>query len=515
MKKARFILGILITAILTTAILAFAACGNDTDPQSGKVKGVSLPDTRVTINLFNQIIPKFEPANATNKEGTWSSDKKDVVRVEQDGTVYTEENADPDDPTKNSAVITFITDDGGSIATCTVTVTNEALSITELPPLKETFKDYFMMGNIFDPYSERANPATGIVTVSGDVTKEPPYKITKPYLTHHYNALTHQNIMKPQDMCGRQNPTPGVYDETNIASARGMIDAAYAAGIKIQGHCLLWHQQIPTWQQNLRTSSESREAILGYLREYITDIVTKFKDKKIYAWDVLNEAFPDGIQATANWRDSIRQVGDSQSSNPWYVAGNKALGADFVYEGFLAARNADPSVILYYNDYNLDSVGKRTMVYNMVRDVNNRYKEEHPEANGRLLIEGIGMQSHHNGGVTPKAISDSLDKFRELDDNIRISISELDLLAQNSYDDYNSNVPVTDAMLLKQADLYGEYFKVFLKNSDIIERVSFWGVSDGTSWRRNGQPLIFDRDYKAKLAYYKILEALKDYEENN
>jgi len=324
--------------------------------------------------------------------------------------------------------------------------------------------------------------------------------------------------MKPNYLCGRTpgGAVPGEYDAANIATAKRMIDAAHAKGIKIQGHCLLWHSQIPAWQASLRTSSDTKEQVLAYLKEYITYVVNEFKGS-IYAWDVLNEVFKDGVSAGSDWKKTAMRDGDS--GNPWYMK----LGADFVYEGFLAARLADPDIILYYNDYSLDQVGKATMVRNMVRDVNNQYATEHPEANGRKLIEGIGMQSHHNSGVTAADVKKTLDLFRPL--GVKISISELDVLAQ-SWSEYDAKptVPVTTAGLLKQANQYGEFFKVFLDNADIIERVTFWGVSDINSWRSSGLPLPFtgERDgegwfaplkpesVKAKPAYYKIINALEE-----
>jgi endo-1,4-beta-xylanase len=304
----------------------------------------------------------------------------------------------------------------------------------------------------------------------------------------------------------------GQYNETNIATAKRMIAAARAKGIKIQGHTLLWHSQLPTWQNNLRTSPDTQEQVLGYLKEYVTYIVNEFKGS-IYAWDVLNEVFKDGVSASSNWKTNAMRDG-ATDGNPWYMK----LGADFVYEGFLAARLADPDTILYYNDYSLDGVGKATMVRDMVRDVNAQYATEHPEANGRLLIEGIGMQSHHNANVTAAAITNTLKLFRPL--GVKISISELDLLAQ-TWSDYDAKRDVTTAGLLKQAEMYGQYFQVFLENSDIIERVTFWGVSDASSWRSSGKPLPFDgtregwtlipESVKAKPAYYKIIEALENY----
>jgi len=483
-----------IALLLTASILAMTSCQNESDNKTPtiSVTGISLEKDSLILTIYasRQLKLTFEPSDATNKQVIWTSSNPNVASVSDDGTVTALNYTDATTGT-GSATITATTDDGGFTATCNVTATMAAQeNISAIPPLKDSFKNYFMMGNIFDP---------------GDVPNTEPYTINKPYLTRHYNILTHQNTMKPVYLCGS---APGLYNDANIATAKRMIEAAHAQNIKIQGHCLLWHSQLPTWQNNLRTSSDTREQVLSYLKDYITDIVTKFKGS-IYAWDVLNEVFPDNVSAGDNWKDVMRS---GSEGNPWYIK----LGADFVYEGFLAARMADPDTVLYYNDYSLDNVGKATMVRNMVRDVNARYAQEYPQANGRKLIEGIGMQSHHNSSVSATAIKNTLTLFRAL--RVKISISELDLLAQN-WNDYDSQKAVTITGLFNQANQYGDYFKVFLDNADIIERVTFWGVSDAASWRSRGQPLPFEgkregfslilESIKAKPAYYKIIEALK------
>ena len=50
-----------------------------------------------------------------------------------------------------------------------------------------------------------------------------------------------------------------------------------------------------------------------------------------------------------------------------------------------------------------------------------------------------------------------------------------------------------------------EFFGLFLKHSNIITRVTAWGVTDGDSWKNNfpvpgrvDYPLLFDRDCRPK-----------------
>jgi len=304
-------------------------------------------------------------------------------------------------------------------------------------------------------------------------------------------VLTAENNMKPSYLVNGVNSSTVTWNNGNLTTADNMVNAARTSGFKVVGHTLLWHSQNASWM----TSSN---CTLANMKTYITDVVTHFKGK-IYSWDVLNEVFPDGVSATADWKTAMR------TNNPWFAS----QGYSFVYEGFLAARLADPDAILYYNDYNLDNTGKATMVRNMVRDVNQQYATAYPDAN-RKLIEGIGMQSHHNTNVQGSSIKASLDIFKQL--GIKISISELDVLAQgysSAVDTGPNKAPAAGNDLTRQATKYGEYMTVFLQYSDIIERVSLWGVTDDKSWRSAGQPLLFDKDGKAKAAYYKFVEALK------
>ena len=251
-----------------------------------------------------------------------------------------------------------------------------------------------------------------------------------------------------------------------------------------------------------------KETALAAMKKYITDVVTHFKGK-IYSWDVLNEAFPDDASG-GDWKTAMRQ------ENPWF----KAISYEFVYEAYLAARKADSGAILYYNDFNTDQSGKATLIRDMVREVNQKYltSGDKPagEAAGRLLIEGIGMQEHHNLGVSASSIRTTLNLFKDI--GVKVAVSEIDVLGYQSYSDINSaggqgankhtSSNVTNNQLLTQAQRYKEYMAVYMEFKDIIERISIWGVTDNSSWRSSGLPLLFDPNGKAKPAYYKFVEGI-------
>jgi endo-1,4-beta-xylanase len=473
----------------------------EADPSYKPVTGFSLGKTSTTLTLYSgeQLEWTLSPANASNKNITWTSSNANVAAVDANGKItaagvtanlssnYTVT------PATGSAVITAKTADGGFTAAITVNTTMTPQNdLMTLPPMKDQFANYFLMGNI---------AVTNDADAGGTA-------ITKQSLLRHYNILTAENNMKPSYYGNNPN-------SLSFTGSDRFVNAARASGFKVHAHVLLWHSQNSAWINNHANST--KDVALTAMKKYITDVCTHFKGK-IYSWDVLNEAFPDGVSASADWKNSIRKTGDSQAPNPWYVA----IGSDFVYEGFLAARKADPNAILYYNDYNTDQAGKATMIRDMVRDVNARYLASNDKPAGesanRLLIEGIGMQEHHNTDVTTASIRNTINLFRPL--GVKISVSELDVLAQ-SYSQYSSNPAdnknpatsnntVTNQGLINHARLYGEYMKLYLDNADIIERVTLWGVTDNQSWRGRGFPLIFDPNGKAKPSYYKMITALEN-----
>ena len=68
--------------------------------------------------------------------------------------------------------------------------------------------------------------------------------------------------------------------------------------------------------------------------------------------------------------------------------------------------------------------------------------------------------------------------------------------------------PPSPEDLKAQADAYAKLFAIFIKHKDVIERVTFWGLSDRRTWRFGQHPLIFDADNQPKPAYAAIIDAL-------
>jgi endo-1,4-beta-xylanase len=73
-----------------------------------------------------------------------------------------------------------------------------------------------------------------------------------------------------------------------------------------------------------------------------------------------------------------------------------------------------------------------------------------------------------------------------------------------------------DTVQQQLASRYAELFRVYVANKASISRVTFWGVSDGDSWKndwpvrgRTDYPLLFGRDGETKPAFAAVVEAAR------
>jgi len=339
-------------------------------------------------------------------------------------------------------------------------------------PLQDLYANDFLMGNIIS---------------TGDINNATRFG----YLKRHFNTVTAENQMKPNDIAPSSKPAVGAGWNYRFTNADKIVAAARAEGMAVVGHTLIWHSQTPTW-----LTADDAATVEANLDKYVTEVVTHFKDMLI-SWDVVNEAMRDGTITTsdaADWKGCLRPV----AGNGWLK-----IGPEYIEKAFLAARAADPDVQLYYNDFNLNNAGKALAVYNMVNDINTR----HSNVGGRPLIDGIGMQSHHRLLTDPLSVDASIKLFASL--GVEIAISELDIIATDNLPNPEPNKPwspLSDATIAqKQAAHYAAMFKIFLNNAADIERVTFWGIDDGTSWRGFSHPTLLNADYSLKPAFYAVM----------
>lgn len=245
--------------------------------------------------------------------------------------------------------------------------------------------------------------------------------------------------------------------------------ASYAAasGKKLYGHTLVWHSQLPGWVSGL-SASDMQSAMVNHVTQ-----VAKHYVGKVFAWDVVNEAFAEN--------------GTRRSESPF----QQKLGDGYIETAFRAARAADPTARLCYNDYNIEGVNaKSTAVYDMVRDF---------KARG-VPIDCVGLQSHFIVGQVPSSLQQNMERFAALGVDVRVT--ELDIRMQT---------PSDQAKLTQQAADYRKVFEV-CNAVTRCQGVTIWGITDKYSWVPNtfpgqGAALVWNDSYQAKPAYAGIQAA--------
>jgi endo-1,4-beta-xylanase len=245
----------------------------------------------------------------------------------------------------------------------------------------------------------------------------------------------------------------------------------------------------------------SRDTLLARLKDHIFTVMGRYKGR-VHGWDVVNEAF----EGDGSYRDT-----------PW----KRIIGEDYIQFAFEYAREADSTAELYYNDFNMPDKGRRDAVVKMVNDL---------KAKG-VKVDGIGMQGHYVLDYpTLKDLEDAIVAFGGTGAKVMFTEMEVTLLPfpddyigadvdtsfdhRKEFDPYTEGLP--DSVNMMQASRYADFFKIFIKHSDIISRVTLWGVNDAQSWKNNwpipgrtDYPLLFDRNNKPKAAYDSIINCAK------
>lgn len=88
-----------------------------------------------------------------------------------------------------------------------------------------------------------------------------------------------------------------------------------------------------------------------------------------------------------------------------------------------------------------------------------------------------------------------------------MSITELDIMAGSGYQ-------LPDKLANAQSYMYAQLMELYKAHAAKIARVTFWGLDDGTSWRAESNPLLFDKNLQAKSAYYAVSDPIKYFKEH-
>ncbi|RCR68797.1 endo-1,4-beta-xylanase [Larkinella punicea] len=287
-----------------------------------------------------------------------------------------------------------------------------------------------------------------------------------------FNSITSENALK----MNRIFKAPGVFDWSGGDS---LVNFALKNHKRMHGHTLVWHRAIPKWIETFEGDSLAWENLL---KNYIQTVVKHYKGR-VTSWDVANEVIDDD----GSLRKSI-----------WLTH----LGPDYVARCYQYAHEADPNALLFYNDYGqennpLKSAAIRTLLVDCKRR--------------EIPIHGIGLQSHISIYHSDRRYRSGISEMSSL--GLLVHISELDIrLNRNKTKDF---VP-TKSMLEQQEDKYKSIARIY---KEIVPKsqqygITIWNVGDKDSYQSDAckcpeAPLLFDKNYKKKLAYKGFLNGLK------
>ena len=331
--------------------------------------------------------------------------------------------------------------------------------------VKDAFEGKFYIGTALNEAEIRGWDTTGV-----DIVKK------------HFNSIVAENCMKSMEI----HPEEDVW---NFELADKFVEFGEANDMFIIGHCLVWHSQLAKWfAYDENGEYVTPEVLKQRMKDHITTIMTRYKGR-IHGYDVVNEA----IVEDGSYRKS-----------PFY----DILGEEFIPWAFECAHAADPDAELYLNDYGMNVPGRRDAYVKLIGQLKER----------GLRIDAIGMQGHMGMDYpTVEEFETSLLAFAGT--GVNVMITEWDMSALPTV---NMGANVTDwAEYREQLNPYKDglpedvsaqwnarmksFMDLFLKHSDVVTRVTAWGVSDEDSWK-NGWPipgrtdycLLFDRNHEPK-----------------
>ena len=278
---------------------------------------------------------------------------------------------------------------------------------------------------------------------------ETPYAAT---LNREFNTVTPENEMK----WDATEPSRGSFNYTNADQI-----VNHAIGQRHEDPRPRARLALPAARLGRRAcpASTLRNAMLNH----VTQVATHYRGK-IYAWDVVNEAFADG--GGGGRRDSNLQ----------------RTGNDWIEAAFRAARAADPGAKLCYNDYNTDdaNAAKTRAVYNMVTRL------QGPRRADRLRGLPVALQQPVTGAgqlpAQPRPVRRS--RRRRADHRTR------------------------HRRLRHHPGQHLPHGGQRLPGGRPLHRHHGVGHPGHYSWRSGGTPLLFDSSSNKKPAYDAVLSAL-------
>jgi GH35 family endo-1,4-beta-xylanase len=243
-----------------------------------------------------------------------------------------------------------------------------------------------------------------------------------------------------------------------------------AHGITCKGHPLAWDHPAssPKWLPN--DLAEIERLSTSRVRE----IITRFKGR-IDIWDVVNE--PTDLKRFKN------------PMNVWA----ETLGAvPFVRLHLDVARKANPQATLLVNDYRVD------VAFYKVLDA--------LRADGKLLFDTVGIQSHMHGGGWPLAkVWEVCDRYAQL--GLPVHFTETTFVSGprlGSGENWGASTPELEA---KQADYVARFYTTLFAHP-ATQALTWWDFADAGAWQGAAAGFL-RKDMSAKPVYDRLHSLIK------
>ena len=333
----------------------------------------------------------------------------------------------------------------------------EKISIeNDIPSICEAYKDYFSIGV--------AVPSSALDDAD-----------MRDLIKKHFNSVTAEWEMKLGPIWKSEN-------NLDFTRSDKYVDFITTNHMRLRGHCLIWHIEQPDWIFKDSTNPAkqvSKDVLIQRMKKYITTIVGRYKGK-IQCWDVVNEA-----------------IDTTQPNNLRNTKWLEIIGPEYLELAFKFAHEADPAAKLFYNDYDTENPIKRQAIYDMVKGLKDK----------GVPVDGIGSQGHISLNQPPvKNIEETVKKFSEL--GVEVEITELDVSLYNSA----NQTTIPKEVLIAQGYRYQQLMEMFKRYKNVVTGITFWGLKDDMSWLSIGRkdaPLLFDKKFKAKYAYWGMVDPTK------
>ena len=259
---------------------------------------------------------------------------------------------------------------------------------------------------------------------------------------------------------------------------RGMAQWLAERGLRLKGHPLCWHDNVPPWLENLPPEQVAEHQWARIERE-----IAEFRGL-IDVWDVVNEAWimPD-------W--PIRSTPIQRMA--------KAIGrTETIRRAFAAARRANPAATLILNDF------ERT-------EKNEAIIEEC--LGGGIPIDAIGIQSHmHDGYWGAQRLWEICERFGRFGKPIHFTEVSIVSGPQDpkmrwcgpAYSDW-ATTPDGEA---RQAQQIEEMYRLLFSHP-AVEAITYWDLSDAFTFQ--GAPVgLLRKDMTPKPSYEALRRLIRE-----